>query len=142
MCNCASVPVAIADPVCYQPGCPPQGLAEFAAYFQELDTDDMLPTLRYEVSNYRCGICSQRWYLECAPEESTFPLFALKDETGTLTERSAAVRSHKDFLEVLAHRGFGTERCIIDGCTGFALNGRALCNVHFPVGRGLAGSEP
>ena len=130
MCKCKELPLAIADLGDGQNRFDYQGEEVFSAYFQNLDTEDFVPALDYEISNYVCKICSQKWYVECAPEQTTWPLFSMKDVTGKLTEKSAGVAAQKAFLEVLAHGGFSEERCLFKNCTGLALNGRFVCYAH------------
>ncbi|MGK5073174.1 hypothetical protein [Janthinobacterium sp. ZB1P44] len=130
MCNCKKLPSAIADIDYWKTPFDYKGAKEFSAYFQRLDSDDLSPALDYEISNYECRICSQKWYVECAPEQTTWPLFAMKEVAGKLTGKSPGVAAQKALLEVLAHGGFSEEWCLFKNCTGLALNGRFVCYAH------------
>ncbi len=132
MCNCKEMPLAIADLTYWKKRFDYKGGEEFSAYFQDLDTEAFSPALDYEISNYVCKICSQEWCVECAPEQTTWPVFAMKDATGDLTLKSPSVAAQRAFLEVLAHRGFSDKRCLFENCTGLALNGRLVCYAHLP----------
>lgn len=130
MCRCKELPLAVADLGDRKKRFDYQGAQAFAAYFQELDTEDFSPALDHERSHYVCNICSQKWYVECAPEQTSWPLFAMKEVTDTLTWKSTSVAAQKAFLEVLAHGGFSGEPCLFRNCTGLALNGRFVCYAH------------
>jgi hypothetical protein len=107
-----------------------KGTEEFSTYFQQVDTDSMLPVLDHSTNNYGCKDCSQKWYFELSPEESPWPIFALKDSTGALTPRSNVVEAQKQFLRILAHRGFSTDACLWRNCEALALNGMFVCPKH------------
>ncbi|AYM76636.1 hypothetical protein D9M09_13145 [Janthinobacterium agaricidamnosum] len=130
MCNCKELPPAIADLDNGRRHFDYQGAQAFAAYFQQFDAEDLSPALDHEISNYACKICLQKWYVECAPEQTSWPVFAMKDMTGKLTAHSAGVAAQKAFLEVLAHGGFSEERCLFKHCSGLTLNGRFVCYAH------------
>ena len=132
MCKCKEVPLAIANLTYWQKRFEYKGAEEFSTYFQDLDTETFLPPLDYEISNYECTICSQKWYVECAPEQTTWVVFAMKDAAGDLTWKSPSVAAQRAFLELLAHRGFSEDRCLFKNCTGLALNGRLVCYAHLP----------
>ena len=134
MCNCHDLPRAICEPHYWSRIALP-GTAIFSAWFQAIDTDEFVPDLDYDIHNYCCGYCGQAWYVECAPEEELFPLFAMKLLNGAAlpTTNSTVITAEKDFLSVLAHCGFSDVACRQAGCQNFALNGRALCHRHLHV---------
>ncbi|QBE64304.1 hypothetical protein [Pseudoduganella lutea] len=71
--------MAIADLGYLDRGFDFRGAGEFSSYFVDLDTDDFSPALRYGLANYQCGTCLQKWYVECAAEETTYAVFAVKE---------------------------------------------------------------
>jgi hypothetical protein len=132
MCNCAELPPAVADPV-YQPQTVRKSWPEiFSGIFSLPDFDQLTPSISHSYNGpYQCPVCNQYWYVECAPEEQPFPIFAIKLASNIMpTEEEKA--SHKQFLSVLAHMGFSSTRCLMTGCPNFALNDRAFCHFHFP----------
>jgi hypothetical protein len=133
MCNCKELPLAIADlpgGIGLPRGFDFKGASEFPAYFGDLDTEAFLPRLDYGIANYQCQACLQRWYVECAPEQTAYPEFAMKDATGKMTWQSPDVKAQKAFLAVLAHRGFSSGKCLYEHCAALALNGRWVCFAH------------
>lgn len=131
MCNCAELPPTIACHIEYWhrdfdfqgvPGCP--------AYFQELDTDTIVPSLDYDCTLYVCGSCKQGWYIECLPEETPSPSFAMKLKDSSESPSAAEIEAEKQSLSVLAHCGFEPEKCMKSACQNLRLKGRSLCHLH------------
>jgi hypothetical protein len=129
MCNCATLPTAVADLTYWLRNAPSAEV--FANYFSPLDCECLVPSLSYTLGDiYQCAFCDQHWYIECAPEETPFPIFAMKLASNVMPSDNEKA-SHKQFLSILAHKGFSSAPCLSASCSNFALNGRAFCHVHF-----------
>ncbi|AJZ88485.1 hypothetical protein VW41_05210 [Klebsiella michiganensis] len=129
MCNCQALPAYVADISYGQNRFQFIGEHLHADYFMPPDSEHFSPALDYSQNQYLCLECGQQWYFECAPEQTSFPLFALKlisDAEPGVTEINAA----KQFLAILAHDGFASEKCRMKGCENFKLKGREMCHLH------------
>ena len=130
MCNCLEIPDAAAEVGYWDRGFNYQGLSENSACFSPPDGNSLQPSLDYSCFLYRCGECGQYWYIECAPEEQPFPLFALKLDN-SFQPTHAEVQTAKERLCLVAHGGFEEALCKVAGCSNHALKGRTLCYSTF-----------
>jgi hypothetical protein len=131
MCNCGDRPAAVADPQYWDKNFRFTGLSESPRYFEQLDTTTLAPPLSFSTFLYCCTDCNQAWYIECAPEETPDPVFAMKLESMTAPSEDD-VRAANEFLSVIAHGGFGVTRCTFAHCPNRRLKGRLFCHLHMP----------
>jgi hypothetical protein len=129
MCECAALPATVADLDYWERNFRFEGRAAFPGFFNVPDGDSFEPALDHSTRAYRCTACGQRWHVECAPEEQPSPVFAMKLEPGQLLD-PGTIRSQKEFLCILAHRGFAAEGCRWKGCQNLQLKGRLVCHLH------------
>jgi hypothetical protein len=99
-------------------------------YFQEMDTEELAPTLEYSQHLYGCSACGQRWYIELLPEEQPSPGFAMKLPDHGHGPSSEEICVAKESLCIIAHGGFQPSPCRMAGCSNHQLKGRALCQLH------------
>jgi hypothetical protein len=133
MCNCTDLPPTIATDLRYwHRGFSFAGIAHSSDYFQDLETESLVPALSYGCTIYQCDACGQTWYIECFPEESAFVSFALKISIG-VPPMQAEIAAAKQSLSVLAHGGFQSDPCLAKGCPNLRLKGRSVCHLHFPA---------
>jgi hypothetical protein len=131
MCNCKDLPSAI-GPVCdvsrdqlYR------GANYFKEYFEDLICyETMVPPVEFGGKVARCKECNQHWYIEREPEEELITAFALK-LSSSIVPSVDQINAQQSFLLILAHHGFSDESCQQQACCNQALNGRALCHVHW-----------
>ena len=137
MCECNNLPEVFADPRYYSDKRELRKAADnFPQYFDEgyeLSVDAMEVISGKPNSNgslYKCKECGQLWQIDPAPEESSWPLLAIKIES----EASWLLLDDKpirEFLSVLAHGGLGSEKCHIKNCENYVLKGAFLCQKHY-----------
>lgn len=129
-CNCFDLPDVVADVQYYNCGFKFAGLASHGKHFDVPESDCFLPKLDDNHTMYRCLVCEQCWYIECSPEQSPSPIFAIKVSEIDAHPSEAVIYAAKSKLCVMAHGGFSTEKCRTLGCQHPALIGRALCHLH------------
>lgn len=130
MCNCADLPELVCDPSYYNKGFSFEGIKSYPEYFDGIDSDYWVPDLEYCECNSRCKDCGQEWYLECAPEESTFPLFGLKTRGPGYEPSKEEIKDKKETLSLMAHGGTDEFVCRIKECNNNKLKGREFCVEH------------
>jgi hypothetical protein len=130
MCNCKDLPEYVADLECRDRGFNYGGAAQNSRYFEYLNSEAFVPILDYTHNLYYCAECNQRWYIECLPEETPSPGFALKLNDSVLEPPTKEIAMAKQSLSILAHGGFSSDACRIAGCANACLIGRALCHEH------------
>ena len=124
-CNCQELPQAIMDTDSNL-----QGYDEFKKYFTLLDNNEGV-TVEFTQNFYECRVCGQNWYIENAPEEFPFPIFAMKIKSIEELPRSEDIFKEKHFLTILAHRGFDSTICKNAGCNNLSLKDKWLCIEHY-----------
>lgn len=135
MCNCKKLKKTVFDldsnwidqAIAYQ------GRDVFPEFFAEFEAEEFEPALSYSEFYYCCKTCSQAWYLECASDEVTFPLFGIKLQGIEQRLSKDEVDSQKQFIILLAHNGFGSGKCRQSGCNNYKLNGKELCHHHLAI---------
>jgi hypothetical protein len=132
MCKCVELPDVVADPTYSDCTFHFEGLEKHGIYFQELETESLEPTLDRYPRVYRCRSCQQWWYVECTPEDTISPLFAMKCKSES-TPSASEILGHKNRLCVLAHGGHESSPCRISGCTNLKLRGREICELHCQI---------
>jgi hypothetical protein len=132
MCNCSRLPTHVADIEYRQRGFLFLGAVLHNRHFETPDSEHFEPNLDYEKTMYLCGDCGQAWYIECLPEETTSPGFALKANDVTQPPSGDEVNAAKEYLSILAHDGFHAEKCRMADCNNHKLKGRELCHLHIP----------
>jgi len=130
MCNCSDLPEIVGDPLYNNIAITFVGISANPEYFQEAESDSWEPELEFGECNVRCKECGQYWYFECAPEESTFPLFGLKYRDHGYEPFQSEIEEKKEWLSILAHGGTQESECRIKGCKNLKLLGRELCVKH------------
>ena len=120
----------ICEPYYYNRGFNFLGAGSQSKYLEEIESDSWDPELEFKECNVKCLECGQYWYFECAPEESTFPLFGMKYRDHGYEPSAEEVESKKEQLSLLMHGGTSSSGCRIKGCTNRKLNGRELCVKH------------
>lgn len=130
MCNCSELPTCVAE-IEYR-GFHFLGALLHRHYFETPDSEYFEPPLEYSESMYRCTECGQHWYIECSPEQTPYPEFALKADNIEQLPSDAEIRAAKQYLCILAHGGFDAGKCRIAGCQYHKLLGRELCHLHIP----------
>lgn len=135
MCNCSELKefVVNLDSNWLNQAIPYQGKQIFSEYFAEIEAEDFQPDLDYSESYYTCFDCGQAWYLECEPQENTWPLFGIKLSNIEPRLSQNDIESYKKFAVILAHNGFEDTKCRQAGCENFKLKGRELCHQHFSL---------
>lgn len=113
MCNCRKLKEVVVDldSSWISQAIPYQGKEAFSSYFEEIEAEEFEPELSYSEFYYTCIACGQAWYFECAPDESTFPLFGIKLECVEQKLSKYEVEAKKDFIIILAHNGFESSKC-------------------------------
>lgn len=132
MCNCGRLPACVADIEYWQRDFLFIGAQLHIRHFETPDSEHFEPGLEYEKTIYRCDECGQLWYIECLPEETTSPSFALKANHITLPPSREEINAAKECLSILAHDGFDSEKCRMVNCNNHKLKGRELCHLHIP----------
>jgi hypothetical protein len=130
MCNCSRLPTSVADIEYWQQGFASFGASINARYFEIPDSECYEPILQYSIHLYKCIECGQPWYIECLPEETPSPGFALKLNDPSYSPSDEEVNAAKEYLCVLAHGGFSPHKCRMSGCNNHQLLGRELCHLH------------
>ncbi len=132
MCNCRQLPACVAEIESLERG------FEFSRgfihnyYFETPESELFEPRLDYSQSMYRCMECGQEWYIECSPEQTPYPEFALKINGLVRPPSENELQAAKQYLCILAHGGFGSEKCRMAGCQNHKVLGRELCHLHIP----------
>lgn len=132
MCNCRELPTCVAEIEYREQGFQFLGVLIHYQYFETPDSEHFEPQLDYSQSMYLCTECGQTWYIECAPEQASYPEFALKVNGTALLPSESELQAAKQYLCILAHNGFGPEKCRMARCQNHKLLGRELCHVHIP----------
>lgn len=132
MCNCRELPSSVAEPENRGQILALTGISLYQRYFVTPDSNRFEPPLDYSHFLYCCMECGQRWYLECTPEESPHPSFALKVNETTRLPSDELLQAVKQYLCILAHGGFDSEKCRAVDCQNHKLLGRELCHLHIP----------
>lgn len=132
MCNCRKLPNCVADIEYWTQGFEYLGSQNHCHYFETPDSTNFEPALNYSKSIYQCSECGQRWYIECLPEETPSPGFALKINAALQLPSDDEVEAAKEYLCILAHGGFDSKKCRVAGCKNHKLIGRELCHLHIP----------
>lgn len=135
MCNCSELKEVVVDldSNWISQSIPYQGKEAFSSYFEEIEAEEFEPDLDYSEFYYVCKDCGQAWYFECAPDESTFPLFGIKLESVGQKLSKEEIESNKDFITILAHNGFESSKCRTANCNNFKLKGKELCHKHLSI---------
>lgn len=110
-----------------------QGREVFSSFFTTINAEEFVPELSYSVFYYCCKCCGQAWYLECAPDEMTFPLFGIKLQSTEQRLSKDEIDAKKKFITLLVHNGFDSEKCRCAGCNTYRLNGKELCYDHLSI---------
>lgn len=108
------------------------GAEIFSDYFRIPDESTFTPQLDYAVNLYRCETCGQKWYAEPTPEEYPSIEFGMK-YFSDIPPTKMEIDSKKQFLVILAHKGFSENLCRCSNCKNFKLKGRELCHLHITV---------
>lgn len=130
MCNCSELPNCVAEIGYWERSFVFSGSSINARYFETPDSEHFEPPLDYSQSMYRCAECGQPWYIEGTPEEYPSSIFALKASEITLPPSDEQVKAAKNYLCILAHGGFSSEKCSSMSCQNYKLLGRELCHLH------------
>ena len=129
MCNCKELPNLVIDVEENWDSNKNEEMVALCSYFFKcIEAEEFEPKLSYSETNYKCLECGQRWYIECAPEECTYPEFAVK--FNTVSPSKDEIRAHKQFLSILMSCGFASEKCRMKGCDNYKLKDMELCHVH------------
>lgn len=75
MCNCKKLPTCVAEIEYLDRGFQFFGALIHNNYFETPDSEYLEPQLDYSQSMYHCIECGQKWYIECAPEQTLYPKF-------------------------------------------------------------------
>lgn len=110
-----------------------QGREVFSDFFEAIEAEKFQPVLSYSEFYYCCKICGQAWYFEGAPDEMTSPLFGIKLQSIEWRLSKDGIDSKKQLMTLLAHNGFGSEKCRHTGCDNYKLNGKELCHNHLSI---------
>jgi len=78
MCNCRQLPPCVAEIEFMHRSFAFSGGLIHKHYFETPEGEYLEPQLDYAHFLYRCMECGQEWYIECSPEQTPFPVFALK----------------------------------------------------------------
>ncbi|RJL50808.1 hypothetical protein D5071_12250 [Pectobacterium carotovorum] len=132
MCNCKELPTSVVELDSWWHSFHFSNALTHNRHFETPDSEYFEPQLDYSESLYRCAECGQAWYIECAPEQSPYALFALKTEDAKSLPSDKEVKTAKVHLCILAHGGFDSEKCRMAGCKNLKLLGRELCHFHIP----------
>ncbi|QCA06216.1 hypothetical protein EGO56_14220 [Pantoea vagans] len=132
MCNCRQLPPWVAEIESIERGFAFSGALIHKHYFETPESDYLEPQLDYSHSRYRCLECGQEWYIECSPEQTPFPAFAFKVNELMRLPSENEVQAAKQYLCILAHGGFSSEKCRMAGCKNHKVLGRELCHLHIP----------
>jgi len=132
MCNCNELPACVADIELWLNRFSFQGALIHHRHFETPDSEYLEPPVEYQASMYRCMQCGQHWYIEGTPDENSTPEFALKAARLTVFPTDNEIKAAKEYLCILAHGGFDSEKCRIVGCPNHKLVGRELCHLHIP----------
>lgn len=135
MCNCNDLSEIVFDLDSSQHTELKKGLGRhaFPSFFAEFEVEEFEPALSYSELYYCCKCCGQPWYIECAPEELTFALFGIKLQDNDQRLTTNTINSKKQFITLLAHNGFGAEKCRHQTCDNHSLNGKELCHNHLSL---------
>jgi hypothetical protein len=133
MCNCVVLPIAVVDILCSETRFNFQGKVEFQPFFESLDSENYLPDLDYSKHHYKCMECGQFWYIENSADQNPAPIFAMKYNGLSYEPTIEEIRAEKDFLLILAHRGFSSTTCRVLGCNNKKLKGREICFLHLSL---------
>lgn len=131
MCNCRELPPFVVEINCREHGPQLTGLSYHHRYFEIPDSEFFEPPLDHSHSMYRCAECGQMWYFELWPEQTPWPEFALKVDDLTRSPSEQERRAARQYLCILAHGGFDSEKCRMAGCHNHKLLGREICHLHF-----------
>lgn len=135
MCNCGKLREIVLDLDSNWVGqavtC--QGREVFSGFFEGIESESFEPSLGCSELYYCCQSCGQSWYIECAPDEMTFPLFGIKLQSNEHRLSENEIFAKKKFITILAHNGFDSEKCRHLGCDNYKLNGKQLCHNHLSI---------
>jgi hypothetical protein len=132
MCNCRELPSSVAELEYREQDFQYMGDLFHNHYFETPDSDHFEPPLDYSHSMYCCMECGQTWYIECTPEQNPSPKFALKVNEIIRLPSDKKLQAAKQYLCILAHGGFDSEKCRMADCQNHKLLGRELCHLHIP----------
>lgn len=130
MCNCKELPTCVAEIEYLDRGFQFFGVLIHNHYFETPDSEHFEPQLDYSQFMYHCMECGQKWYIECAPEQTPYPEFALKVNELVRPPSVNELQAAKQYLCILAHGGFGSDKCRMAECQNHKLLGRELCHLH------------
>lgn len=116
MCNCRKLPTCVAEIEYRERGFQFLGASINNHYFETPESEHFEPQLDHSQSIYRCMECGQKWYIECSPEQTPHPEFALKVNELVRLPSVSELQAAKQYLCILAHGGFGSEKCSMVGC--------------------------
>ena len=135
MCNCKQLAETVVDLNAGLMGqaLPSCGQDLFPCYFGEIESEDFEPQLNYGDLYYCCKECGQAWYFECAPDEITSPVFAIKRYSVEQRLSKDEVNAKKEFITLLAHNGFSDKKCSHIECDNYQLNGKKMCHKHLSI---------
>lgn len=132
MCDCRELPACVAEIEAIERGFTYSGALIHKHYFKTPESEYFEPQLDYANTLYCCLECGQEWYIECSPEQTPFPEFALKVNELVRPPSENEIQAAKQYLCILAHGGFDSEKCRMTGCHNHKLLRRELCHFHLP----------